>query len=75
MFGVQADGGKMSPCTTMTGFSRAMRRGYRSKWHFPKPRGCSGFERKISNRLAFEAVPCRERTGYPWHNLPMVLWQ
>lgn len=37
---------------------------------FPQRRGCSGFERKISNRLAFEAVLYRERTGCPWRDLP-----
>ena len=37
---------------------------------FPQRRGTSGFERKISNRLAFEAVLYRERTGCPWRDLP-----
>ena len=37
---------------------------------FPQRRGRSGFERKISNRLAFEAVLYRERTGCPWRDLP-----
>lgn len=37
---------------------------------FPQRRGTSGFERKISNRLAFEAVLFRERTGCPWRDLP-----
>lgn len=37
---------------------------------FPQRRGQSGFERKISNRLAFEAVLYRERTGCPWRDLP-----
>ena len=37
---------------------------------FPQRRGKSGFERKISNRLAFEAVLYRERTGCPWADLP-----
>ena len=32
---------------------------------FPQRRGRSGLERKISNRLAFEAVLHRERTGCP----------
>ena len=37
---------------------------------FPQRRGTSGFERKISNRLAFEAVLHRARTGCPWRDLP-----
>ena len=37
---------------------------------FPRRRGQSGFERKISNRLAFEAVLFRARTGCPWRDLP-----
>ena len=37
---------------------------------FPQRRGRSGFEQKISNRLAFEAVLYRERTGCPWRDLP-----
>ena len=37
---------------------------------FPQRRGTSGFERKISNRLAFEAVLFRARTGCPWRDLP-----
>ena len=37
---------------------------------FPQRRGRSGFERKISNRLAFEAVLYRQRTGCPWRDLP-----
>ena len=37
---------------------------------FPQRRGRSGFERKISNRLAFEAVLFRARTGCPWRDLP-----
>ena len=37
---------------------------------FPQRRGQSGFERKISNHLAFEAVLYRERTGCPWRDLP-----
>lgn len=37
---------------------------------FPQRRGTSGFARKISNRLAFEAVLYRERTGCPWRDLP-----
>ena len=37
---------------------------------FPQRRGRSGFERKISNRLAFEAVLFRLRTGCPWRDLP-----
>ena len=37
---------------------------------FPRRRGQSGFERKISNRLAFEAVLHRARTGCPWRDLP-----
>ena len=32
---------------------------------FPQRRGTSGFERKISNRLACEAVLYRARTGCP----------
>ena len=39
---------------------------------FPQRRGRSGFERKISNRTAFEAVLYRERTGCPWRDLPSV---
>ena len=39
---------------------------------FPQRRGRSGFEQKISNRLAFEAVLYRERTGCPWRDLPMA---
>lgn len=37
---------------------------------FLQRRGTSGFERKISNRLAFEAVLYRARTGCPWRDLP-----
>ena len=37
---------------------------------FPQRRGKSGFEQKISNRLAFEAVLFRLRTGCPWADLP-----
>lgn len=37
---------------------------------FPQRRGHSGFERKISNRMAFEAVLYRQRTGCPWRDLP-----
>lgn len=37
---------------------------------FPQRRGQSGFERKISNPLAFEAVLFRARTGCPWRDLP-----
>ena len=37
---------------------------------FPQRRGRSGFERKISNRLAFEAVLYRARVGCPWRDLP-----
>lgn len=37
---------------------------------FPQRRGRSGFERKISNRLAFEAVLHRARVGCPWRDLP-----
>ena len=37
---------------------------------FPQRRGTSGFERKISHRLAFEAVLFRARTGCPWRDLP-----
>ena len=37
---------------------------------FPQRRGQSGFERKISNRQAFEAVLHRARTGCPWRDLP-----
>ena len=37
---------------------------------FPQRRGTSGFERKISNRLAFEAVLYRARVGCPWRDLP-----
>ena len=37
---------------------------------FPQRRGRSGFERKISNRLAFEAVLFRARSGCPWRDLP-----
>ena len=37
---------------------------------FPQRRGTSGFERKISNRAAFEAVLFRARTGCPWRDLP-----
>ena len=40
------------------------------KGAFPQRRGRSGFERKISNRLAFEAVLYRTRTGCPWRDLP-----
>ncbi len=36
---------------------------------FPQRRGRSGFERKLSNRLACEAVLYRERTGCPWRDL------
>ncbi len=37
---------------------------------FPQRRGQSGFERKISNRQAFEAVLHRARVGCPWRDLP-----
>ena len=37
---------------------------------FPQRRGRSGFERKISNRAAFEAMLFRARTGCPWRDLP-----
>ena len=37
---------------------------------FPQRRGRSGFERMSSNRLAFEAVLFRARTGCPWRDLP-----
>ena len=37
---------------------------------FPQRRGRSGFERRISNRLAFEAVLYRARVGCPWRDLP-----
>ena len=37
---------------------------------FPQRRGRSGFARQISNRLAFEAVLFRQRTGCPWRDLP-----
>ena len=37
---------------------------------FPQRRGRSGFERKISNRTAFEAVLYRARVGCPWRDLP-----
>ncbi len=37
---------------------------------FPQRRGRSGFERKISNRQAFEAVLHRARVGCPWRDLP-----
>ena len=37
---------------------------------FPPRRGRSGFERKISNRLAFEAVLFQARTGCHWRDLP-----
>ena len=37
---------------------------------FPQRRGRSGFERKISNRQAFEAVLYRARVGCPWRDLP-----
>ena len=37
---------------------------------FPQRRGTSGFERTISNRLAFEAMLYRARTGCPWRDLP-----
>ena len=37
---------------------------------FPQRRGQSGFERKISHRLAFAAVLFRARTGCPWRDLP-----
>ena len=37
---------------------------------FPQRRGQSGFERKISNRAAFEGVLFRARTGCPWRDLP-----
>jgi transposase len=37
---------------------------------FPQRRGQSGFARKISNRLAFEGVLFRARTGIPWRDLP-----
>lgn len=37
---------------------------------FPPRRGQSGFERKISNRLAFEGVLYRARVGSPWRDLP-----
>ena len=39
---------------------------------FPQRRGKSGFEQKISNRTAFEAVLYRERTGCPWRDLPVA---
>jgi transposase len=39
---------------------------------FPQRRGTSGFERKISNRTAFEVVLYRERTGCPWRDLPVA---
>ena len=37
---------------------------------FPQRRGRSGFERKISNRQAFEAVLHRARVGCSWRDLP-----
>ena len=37
---------------------------------FPQRRGQSGFERKISNRQAFEGVLYRARVGCPWRDLP-----
>ena len=37
---------------------------------FPQRRGRSGFERKISNRQAFEAVLYRARVGCSWRDLP-----
>ena len=37
---------------------------------FPQRRGRSGFERKISNRLAFESVLYRQRVGCSWRDLP-----
>lgn len=37
---------------------------------FPQRRGQSGFERKISNRTAFEAVLYRACVGCPWRDLP-----
>ena len=37
---------------------------------FPQRCASSGFERKVSNRLAFEAVLFRARTGCPWADLP-----
>ena len=37
---------------------------------FPQRRGRSGFERKGSNRQAFETVLHRARVGCPWHDLP-----
>ena len=37
---------------------------------FPQRRGQSGFERKISNRQAFEAVLYRQRVGCSWRDLP-----
>ena len=37
---------------------------------FPQRRGRSGFERKISNRQAFEAGLHRARVGCPWRDLP-----
>ena len=37
---------------------------------FPQRRGRSGFERKISNRQAFEAVLYRQRVGCSWRDLP-----
>ena len=40
---------------------------------FPHRRGRSGFERKISHRLAFEAVLYRRlRSGCSWRDLPAV---
>ena len=37
---------------------------------FPQRRGRSGFERKISNQQAFEAVLSRARVGCSWRDLP-----
>ncbi len=37
---------------------------------FAQRRGRSGFERKISNRLAFEGVLYRARVGCLWRDLP-----
>lgn len=37
---------------------------------FPQRRGRRGFERKISNRQAFEAVLYRQRVGCSWRDLP-----
>ncbi len=37
---------------------------------FPQRRDQRGFECKIGNRLAFEAVLFRARTDCPWRDLP-----